>query len=285
MRNDTEKKGGSSVRFPGEKITVCGLGILLPVMFCMGCGMGGRTDAEDIDGGITAEATEENAQADGADAEEGTETAGVLGESAADGHVDFDMLQSKNADIFAWLYIPDTGIDLPLLQSHISDEYYKTHDALAEENTVGAVYTEMPNLMNMCDFNTIIHGNDLDEEALFKELHLFEDAEFFEKHEEFYIYMPDNVLTYEIFTAYYDEGSDILRRYDYTTLAGCQAHLNDIYSVRSMHRNFREGWEGLTPYHFLVTLDGIVRDDNTQYVVIGALKEDAAGKIDRMIYE
>ena len=105
------------------------------------------------------------------------------------------------------------------------------------------------------------------------------------EHETFYLYLPDNVLTYEIFASYYDEGSDILRRHDYTTFAGCQEYLDEIYGMRSMNRNFREGWEGLTPWHFLVTLNGLIREDGTQYVVIGALTEDAAGKIDRIIYE
>ena len=54
---------------------------------------------------------------------------------------------------------------------------------------------------------------------------------------------------------------------------------------RSMNRNFREGWEGLTPYHFLVTLDGNTREDGTQYVVAGALIHDEAGKIDRVILD
>lgn len=268
-----------------KKITAVSMGVLLLVTSGTGCGMNGRADGDDEARQEAAEDTQTvqnhtTGKEPAADAE-----TGVLGESAADGHVDFDRMQDINPDIFAWLYIPGIGIDMPLLQSHISDEYYKTHDVLGQENTAGALYTEMPNLMNMCDFNTIIHGNDLEEEAPFKQLHLFEDEEFFEAHEEFWIYLPDNVLTYEIFAAYYDEGSDILRRYDYTTFEGCQAHLNDIYSLRSMNRNFREGWEGLTPYHFLVTLDGIVREDNTQYVIVGALKEDAAGKIDRMILE
>ena len=46
-----------------------------------------------------------------------------------------------------------------------------------------------------------------------------------------------------------------------------------------------EGWEDLTPLHFLVTLDGQLRDNDTQFVVIGILTKDAAGKIDRVIYE
>ena len=210
---------------------------------------------------------------------------GIFGESAVDGWIDFAMLQEQNPDIFAWLYVPGTGIDLPVLQSPVSDEYYITHDILGDENGTGAVYTEMPNLMNMCDFNTVIHGNDLEEDSPFKELHSFEEADFFTAHETFYLYLPDNVLTYEIFAAYYDESSDILRRYDYTTYEGCETYLKDIRIGRSMNRNFREGWEGLTPYHFLVTLDGKTREDGTQYVVIGALIHDEAVEIDRVILD
>lgn len=211
-------------------------------------------------------------------------TTGLVYETAADGHIDFTALQEENPDIFAWLYIPGTNIDMPVLQSPVSDEYYKTHTADGAEGEAGALYTEMPNMMNMCDFNTVIHGKDDGEEALFADLHLFENPDFFAKQNSFYLYLPDNVLTYEVFAAYYDNASDILRRYDYTTYAGCQGHLNDIYGLRDMTKMLREGWEDLTPYHFLVTLDGSVKDGR-QYVVIGVLTGDAAGHIDRVILD
>lgn len=207
------------------------------------------------------------------------------GESAADGHVDFDALQQINPDIFAWLYVPGAGIDIPVLQSHETDEYYKTHTPDGEEGTAGSVFTEMPNLMNMCDFNTIFHGKDLEQDDWFYRLHQFEDGDFFQENEVFYLYLPDNVLTYEVVAAYYDEGTDILRRYDYTTYSGCQSYLEDMYGYKSMNKNMREGWDDLTPYHFLATLDGSIRENNTQYVVVGALIEDAAGTIDRVILE
>ena len=219
---------------------------------------------------------------DNVNGESGT---GLAGESAADGHVDFEVLQEENPDIFAWLYVPGTDIDYPVLQSPVSDDYYKSHGQNGQEDESGALYTEMPNMMNMCDFNTIIHGKDNEDGDLFAGLHKFEDPDFFEKNEEFYIYLPDNVLTYEVFAAYYDDGSDILRRFDYTTYAGCEAHLEQIYAAREMGKQLRGGWEDLMPYHFLVTLDGSVREDGKQYVVIGALTGDAAGVIDRVILD
>lgn len=233
--------------------------------------------------GQIQEETQKEAAESGQETPLATDT--FAGESAADGHVDFDALQQINPDIFAWLYVPGTGIDVPVLQSHESDEYYKSHTPDGEEGAEGAVYTEMPNLMNMCDFNTILHGRDLEEKDWLYGLHKYEDADFFQENEVFYLYLPDNVLTYEIVAAYYDDGTDILRRYDYTTYSGCQSYLDDMYGYKSMNKNMREGWDDLTPYHFLVTLDGSIREDNTQYVVVGALIEDPAGTIDRMILE
>ena len=280
-------------------------GAVIVTLAAAGCGSGdgkmeggaggtaawnGEEDGEGTAGG-TGEAAGQGGQEADADTGDGenaggsSQGTGLADESAADGHVDFEALQKENPDVFAWLYVPGTGIDAPVLQSPISDDYYKSHGQDGKEGDEGALYTEMPNMMNMCDFNTIIHGKDDKDGDLFAGLHKFEDPDFFEKNEEFYIYLPDNVLTYEVFAAYYDDGSDILRRFDFTTYAGCEAHLEQIYAAREMGKQLRDGWNDLTPYHFLVTLDGSVREDGKQYVVIGALIGDAAGVIDRMILD
>ncbi len=264
---------------------------LLSMVFA-GCGEAGGKYAE-----LDKDSAETGAQeAGGENKESGEEAAvpeaaaetepqtGLAHETAADGHIDFEVLKAENPDIFAWLYVPGTDIDGPVLQSPVSDDYYITHTEDGKEGEAGAFYTEMPNMMDMCDFNTIIHGKDGGEDSLFADLHLFENPDFFGEHDKFYLYLPDNVLTYTVFAAYYDEGSDILRRYDYTTYAGCESYLEDLFSLREMGKNQREGWDDLTPYHFLVTLDGTTVDDR-QYVVCGALIDDAAGKINRVILD
>lgn len=257
---------------------VMGIGILAVLLGA--CGMTETENAEQITETDISEQNTESVQP----GEREDDTA-LQEESAADGHVDFDQVQECNPEIFAWLYIPGCGIDEPVLQSALSDSFYQSHDETGEESSVGALYTEMPNNMNMCDFNTIIHGYDRKETDLFYGLHSFEEQNFFEEHELLYLYMPDNVLTYEIVAAYYDDGSDILRRHDYTTYSGCKDHLEEIFGEKSMTRHLREGWEELTPNHFLLTLDGELREDNTQYVIVAALVQDAAGVIDRTIYE
>lgn len=116
---------------------------------------------------------------------------GIAGETARDAKIDFAALRAENQDIFAWIYIPDTEIDCPVLQSEEADDYYESHNAYGEASEEGAVYTELANLKNMCDFNTVLHGRTTKdgEEGLFSELYNFADPDFFENHETVYLYL------------------------------------------------------------------------------------------------
>ena len=100
------------------------------------------------------------------------------------------------------------------------------------------------------------------------------------------MYLDGNVLTYEIFAAYERENTSLLRSYDFTYLEGCEQFLSDLYSTRDMTMNLREGWEGITPYHFLITLT-TQREETSdkQFVVYAILTQDAAGTIDRIVIE
>lgn len=251
--------------------------MLLIMGILIGCGSSNTDNREDTAG------TEEQTSASASEVEEENRT-GLQFETAKDGRIDFTVLQEENPEIWGWLYIPGTDIDRPLLQSTTSDTYYQDHMADGQEGETGALYIEIPNQTNLCDFNTVIHGKDQKEGDLFYELHKFEEPDFFNEHEALYIYTPDNVYTYSIYAAYYDEGSDILRRYDYTTYQGCNAYLADYYDRRDMTMNKRDGWEDLTAGHFLLTLDGATTGDR-QFVVMAGLVNAGVANMDRMIFD
>ena len=84
-------------------------------------------------------------------------------------------LCALNADAYAWLEIPGTGISQPILQSSIDDEYYLTHNAAKEEAEDGAIYTETANDIDFSDGNTVIYGhNTLDR---FGKLHEYQASD------------------------------------------------------------------------------------------------------------
>lgn len=249
---------------------------LAAIAVLTGCGVeksDGAAQAEETD--LTAEPAAE------------VQSGGFAGESARDAQIDFAALQAENPDIFAWLYIPDTAIDCPVLQSGQADDFYESHDAYGEADEDGAVYIELANLTNMSDFNTVLHGRTgAEEKGPFADLYRFADADFFREHEKAYLYLDGNVLTYEIFAAYERENTSLLRSYDFTYIEGCEQFLKDLYATREMTMNLREGWEGVTPYHFLITLT-TQKEENTdrQFVVVAIMTEDAAGTIDRIVAE
>ena len=93
-----------------------------------------------------------------------TERAAQAPQETVQGYVspiDFAALEEMNEDIYAWLYIPGTEINHPILQSVRGDnDYYLDHtvDHLEDEN--GCLFTEY--LYNSKDFDvpvTVIYGH------------------------------------------------------------------------------------------------------------------------------
>ncbi len=151
-----------------------------------------------------------------------TESEADIVQNAETSAIDFAALKEKNPDIFAWIHIPDTQINYPVLQSEEADDFYESHNAYGQEDHSGAVYIELANLTSMCDFNTVLHGKtEPDESGLFADLYRFADPDFFEEHELIYLYVDGNVSTYEIFAAYERENTSLIRTYDSTYTAGC----------------------------------------------------------------
>lgn len=210
---------------------------------------------------------------------------GVMNETATDNSVDFGKLNAVNPDIFAWLYVPGTGIDYPISQNLEGDDsYYLTHDCTGmKEDKKGGIYTESYNLIDMCDFNTVIHGATTKDGDLFSELWNFSDEKYFKDHDKFMIILPDNVLTYEIWTAYQRDNTNVFMQYDFTEENGCRDYLDDMKKNWNVKTNFREGWEqGVDPDNFLVTLTTVdPKNPDKQWVVVGCMIGDAAGKINR----
>lgn len=214
-------------------------------------------------------------------------TESFAGESAQDEQIDFGALWEKNPDIFAWIHIPGTTIDCPVLQSEQSDTYYEDHNAYGEVDDTGAVYIELANLTSMCDFNTVLHGKTgADENGLFADLYRFANPDFFKNHEYAYVYLDGNVLTYEIFAAYERENTSLIRTYDFTYLSGCQKFLDDLYGNRDMAMNLREGWKGVNEYNYVITLTTQRTEyAEKQFVVLAVLVQDEAGTISRVVTE
>lgn len=203
-----------------------------------------------------------------------------------DSYVDVAELARKNPDVFAYIRIPGTSIDYPVVQSLDGDDsFYRTHNSEKEPDPKGAIYTECANLRNMCDFNEVLHGSSPEDGSMFADVRKFLDRKYFEEHPYIYVYLDGNVLIYYVFASYSRENTRLLAQYDFTYAGGCQAFLDEIYDSRSMTKNIRTGWENMVePDNFIITLTTENRDDpSKQVIVVGCLVGDMRGTIDRIV--
>ncbi len=60
--------------------------------------------------------------------------------------IDFAKLQETNPDIYAWIQIPGTKIDYPVLQNGFNDSFYLDHTADGQEGSIGKLQETNPDI-------------------------------------------------------------------------------------------------------------------------------------------
>ena len=73
--------------------------------------------------------------------------------------IDFETLWEQNEDIYAWIRIPGTHVDFPVLQHPTDDLFYLNYNIDKEwDAAVGAIFSQLYNKKDFSDFNTILTG-------------------------------------------------------------------------------------------------------------------------------
>ena len=116
--------------------------------------------------------------------------------------IDFVGLQEINPEIYAWIEIPDTKINYPILQHEGEDQaYYLTRDLYGASNQAGSIYTEDYNNKDFQDYHTVLYGHNMKNGSMFGRLRKFRNSEFCKENPYFYIYTPDGKeITYHIYS-------------------------------------------------------------------------------------
>lgn len=136
--------------------------------------------------------------------------------SAAPGKsLDWDELHETNPDIYAWIYVPGTSIDYPVLQHPSNNEYYLNHNLDGSYGFPGVIYTENYNSKDFTDPNTVVYGHNMDNTTMFSTLHNFRDPDMVSEPHYIYVYTEDGrTLVYEIYAAYIYPSIHLLLNFD-----------------------------------------------------------------------
>lgn len=113
-------------------------------------------------------------------------------------NLNWKKLKGVNQDIYAWIYIPGTGVDYPVLQHPSDDSYYLNYNMNGTRGYPGCIYTEKANSKEFTDFDTVVYGHNMRNDTMFASLHNYEDQTFFNNFPYIYVYTKEKVLVYEI---------------------------------------------------------------------------------------
>ena len=106
--------------------------------------------------------------------------------------IDWNKLYKINDDIAAWVYIPGTPVDYPVLKSKDSD-YYLSHDIHKKYSKYGSVFIdESINKRTVESKNLIIFAHNMGHwtDVMFGSLMKYEKADYLKKHKYVYLYIP-----------------------------------------------------------------------------------------------
>lgn len=113
--------------------------------------------------------------------------------------VDFDKLKEVNEDIIGWIRVSALDISYPIAQS-IDNDYYLHRTFEREDNFAGCIFMEYQNNSDFSDKNTIIYGHNMKNGSMFGKLRKFYEEGVYESAPYFWIYTPDEIYRYDIFS-------------------------------------------------------------------------------------
>lgn len=144
--------------------------------------------------------------------------------------IDWNKLKAINENIVAWLYIPGTGVDYPVIKATDND-FYLNHDIYGQSSIYGSIYLDqryyhMENI-NEVD-NIIIYGHNMGHwnTSMFGKLMKYKEQDYYSKHKDIYLYTPTENSTYKVVDVVRTTVSN--KWYQFTTLSGSELSLDEL---------------------------------------------------------
>ncbi len=112
--------------------------------------------------------------------------------------IDFESLWAVNPHVVAWLDIPGTVIQYPILEHPTEENYYLNITIDGNSGYPGSIYINAIEGKDFDTFNTVIYGHNMANGTMFADLTKFQDAEFMNSHREVHIYTPQMEHIYTV---------------------------------------------------------------------------------------
>ena len=181
--------------------------------------------------------------------------------------IDFKELNAVNPEVIGWIRIGALDRSYPVAQAKDNDFYlHRTFEK--KDNFAGCIFLNCTNSRYFTDQNSIIYGHNMKDGSMFGTLRRFGTQETYDKNPYFWIFTPQLIYQYQIFSC------------------SVVSRIGDPYRTRFMSSDFEDFLEtcvknsqvdshGLAPTKDdrIVTLSTCTGDESTRFIVQGMLRK------------
>lgn len=113
--------------------------------------------------------------------------------------ISWKALRKMNPEIVAWIEVPGADISYPVVQG-TDDTYYLHHSFSREKDAFGTIFLGSVHKKDFQESHCFLYGHNMEGNMMFANLNRYEEKEFWEECPEFYVYTPEKLLNYRIFS-------------------------------------------------------------------------------------
>ena len=137
-----------------------------------------------------------------------------------------------NDDMAAWLQIPGTNIDYPVMWTPDDEEYYLYRDFDGSNNQNGCLILDTDSCLAPLTTNLIIHGHNMKSGAMFGNLTDYESEDFYKDHKNITLYTGECQRNYEVIAVFrsqvYKKSEQVFKFYKFFQ-ADTEEEFDDFY--------------------------------------------------------
>ena len=109
-------------------------------------------------------------------------------------------LRNRFLRYWNWMMITLILLEYPVVRGE-DNSYYLNHTVQKTYNIAGSIFLDYRNERDFSDSKNIIYGHNMKDGSMFHVLRNYQDIDFFQKHTDMEVYLPDGrILNYQITT-------------------------------------------------------------------------------------
>ena len=184
--------------------------------------------------------------------------------------VDWDALAAINPDIVAWIYIPGSNINYPVVRG-ADDSYYLTHDFEGTQGGLtnnGCIFLHSENATDFSDQGSFIFGHHLNDGTMFSAI---ADESAFQNQRTVYLLTPKLNMKLRSFSLVHCAADDPLLQMSFATAADLCDYLTDIESRSVVSVSDAPDVSTIDQFFALSTCDNLA--SNGRYVLYCSIEQ------------